>query len=109
MTKQDSYFQKAKALKDIRAQLLSEEDTYFIIKGLKNRVYKIVTSKYGNDEYTLRSVELVDDISFICPSMNVKEITPTQIKLYTFDMFNNQSKESVKLEDITIVDKPEEV
>lgn len=98
-----SYLKKVKQLEEVRSKLLSEERTRFRLKGgPEDRIYEIDTVNVS-DDYSFQSVSLVTNSSLTYKSMNVYKITPTQIKLYDYDMFDDQVMKTIKIEDIILI------
>jgi len=89
--------------KEIKALLEDENNTVvFELEHLPKYEFVVTTFRTANHTYFSigRQEKGLDFLTN--ESMNVDKFTPTQVKLYTFDMLDRQHKASIKYSDMKI-------
>ena len=92
--------------KEIKALLEDENNTVvFELEYLPKYEFIVTSFRTSNHIYfsIARQEKRKDGLNFLTTeSMNVDKFTPTQVKLYTFDMLDRQHKVSIKYSDMKI-------
>ena len=111
MTYSDKVKQSKKVLEAIKAlahdevlEFIYGTDYDYTTKAQAPRVFKLKAYTYkstGDTEYSIHETKIFGR------GMNVDKITPTSLKLYTYDMFYNRTTYTIPLYEMELV--PEEV